>query len=126
MTDCQLKRSDYFLASVPTPATGEYDQSSGSRPQVKIIAGIPSRHLTPGLSVNRNLPLNCRKTGIGPWVFLNTYEEVLAILRWGDITVKDDLAEHESIRKWGRCVSRAPSHRFVDSRRRSSSEAAAG
>ena len=41
------------------------------------------------------------KTRIGPWLLFDSHEEVLAILRWGDIT-PDELAEHHSsIRRWG-------------------------
>ena len=41
------------------------------------------------------------KTGIGPWLLLNSHDEVRAILSWANIT-DEDLAEHESsIRRWG-------------------------
>jgi hypothetical protein len=41
------------------------------------------------------------KTRIGPWLLLNSHDEVRAILRWGNIT-DEELAEHESsIRRWG-------------------------
>jgi hypothetical protein len=35
------------------------------------------------------------KTRIGPWLLLDSHEEVRAILRWGNIT-DEELAEHES------------------------------
>jgi hypothetical protein len=41
------------------------------------------------------------KTRVGPWLLHDTHEEVLKILRWGDVT-PEELAEHESsLRKWG-------------------------
>jgi hypothetical protein len=41
------------------------------------------------------------KTRIGPWLLLDSHEEVRAILRWGNITA-EELAEHENnIRRWG-------------------------
>jgi hypothetical protein len=41
------------------------------------------------------------RTRIGPWLLLDSHDEVSAILRWGNIT-DQELAEHESsIRRWG-------------------------
>jgi hypothetical protein len=41
------------------------------------------------------------KTRVGPWLLHDTHEEVLAILKWGNITPRE-LAEHmSSIRRWG-------------------------
>jgi hypothetical protein len=41
------------------------------------------------------------KTRIGPWLLLDSHDEVRAILRWGNIA-DEELAEHESsIRRWG-------------------------
>jgi hypothetical protein len=41
------------------------------------------------------------KTQVGPWLLLNSHQEVRAILRWGNITY-EELAEHQSsIRRWG-------------------------
>lgn len=41
------------------------------------------------------------KTRIGPWLLLNGPEEVLGILRWGNVSA-EELEEHESgIRRWG-------------------------
>ena len=41
------------------------------------------------------------KTRIGPWLLLDSHDEVRAILRWGNISA-EELAEHESsIRRWG-------------------------
>jgi hypothetical protein len=39
-------------------------------------------------------------TRIGPWLLLDSHDEVRAILRWGNISA-EELARHEdSIRKW--------------------------
>lgn len=57
------------------------------------------------------------KTGIGPWLLLNSHDEVRAILRWGNIT-DEELAEHDSsIRRWG--VSSAVHHSVDQARRQS-------
>gem|GEM_PF-6823605 len=41
------------------------------------------------------------QTRIGPWILLDTHEEVLEILRWGEIT-EEELEDHNrSIRRWG-------------------------
>jgi hypothetical protein len=41
------------------------------------------------------------RTRIGPWLLLDSPDEVRAILRWGNIA-DEELAEHESsIRRWG-------------------------
>jgi hypothetical protein len=41
------------------------------------------------------------KTGIGPWLLLDSHDEVRAILSWGNITA-DEMAGHENnIRRWG-------------------------
>ena len=40
------------------------------------------------------------RTRIGPWLLFDSHEEVLEILRWGDISA-DELEEHESsLRRW--------------------------
>jgi hypothetical protein len=41
------------------------------------------------------------KTRIGPWLLLDSHDEVLEILRWGNVAA-EELAEHESsLRRWG-------------------------
>jgi hypothetical protein len=41
------------------------------------------------------------KTQVGPWLLLDSHDEVRAILRWGNISA-EELARHEdSIKKWG-------------------------
>jgi hypothetical protein len=41
------------------------------------------------------------KTRVGPWLLLDSHDEVRAILRWGNVT-NEELAEHEiNIRRWG-------------------------
>ena len=41
------------------------------------------------------------KTRIGPWLLLDSHDEVCSILRWGNIT-DEELAERESgLRRWG-------------------------
>ena len=41
------------------------------------------------------------KTRVGPWLLLNSHDEVRAILRWGNVS-DEELAERESsIRRWG-------------------------
>jgi hypothetical protein len=41
------------------------------------------------------------KTRIGPWLLLESHDQVSAILRWGNIN-DEELSEHEnSIRRWG-------------------------
>lgn len=64
------------------------------------------------------------KTRIGPWLLLDSHEEVRAILRWGNIT-EEELAEHERASEDGVCLplfSISP----TGSSQRSSNEAAAG
>jgi hypothetical protein len=41
------------------------------------------------------------QTRLGPWLLLDSHDEVRQILRWGDVT-DTDLAEHETnIGRWG-------------------------
>ncbi len=41
------------------------------------------------------------KTRIGPWLLLDSQQEVLTTLRWGGVSAAE-LAEHESaLRRWG-------------------------
>jgi hypothetical protein len=40
------------------------------------------------------------RTRLGPWLLLDSHDEVRAILRWGNVSA-DELAEHESsMRRW--------------------------
>jgi hypothetical protein len=41
------------------------------------------------------------KTGIGPWLLLDSHDAVRAILRWGNISDKELAAHENSIRRWG-------------------------
>jgi hypothetical protein len=41
------------------------------------------------------------KTRNGPWLLLDSHDEVRAILRWGDITAEELTSHENSIRCWG-------------------------
>jgi hypothetical protein len=41
------------------------------------------------------------KTRIGPWLLLDSHDEVRAILRWGNISAEEMEQHEKSIRCWG-------------------------
>ena len=40
------------------------------------------------------------RTGIGPWLLLDTYGEVLAILSWSNASAEEKADHENSIRRW--------------------------
>jgi hypothetical protein len=38
---------------------------------------------------------------IGPWLLMNSHDEVRAVLRWGDASAEEMMEHESSIRRWG-------------------------
>jgi hypothetical protein len=63
------------------------------------MARVLCNVMTSNWSVNFIAPDG--RTRIGPWLLMDSHDEVRAVLRWGKISA-EELAEHEkSIRRWG-------------------------